>query len=245
MKRLVLSLLVALGLAYAAFADTSDAAPSEADQVLQAAWGAALILPQDKQARLAPAFLEIAFLSGESDLLQFWEQRLGHSYVPLQTYPDYGWQIAEPILRQGGVSALIDMANRRADPLSFGRADALLAAGKHLTKARAEEARQINQALLDLTRSASQFEQVILAHAAAELAMTRCDPAMFDQAERATTAPGNLRYAFWRARMSGSVSHLFNRVRGIDNEEDTSEVRRVLEGYRAIQELGYCAAPKS
>lgn len=245
MKRLVLSLLAAMSFAFAAPADTGDTPPSEADQVLQAAWGAALVLPQDKQARLAPAFLEIAALSGEPRLIQFWESRLGQSYVPQQAYPDYGWQIAEPILQQGGVRALIETANRRAEPLSFGRADALLAAGKHLTKERPDEARQINQALLDLTRSASKFERVILAHAAAELAMTRCDPDLFDQAERATTAPGNLRYAFWRARMSGSVSHLLTRVRAIDNDDDTREVRRVLEGYRAIQELGYCSAPKS
>lgn len=245
MKRLILSLLAALSVAVGALADTGDSERSEADQVLQAAWGAALILPTDKQARLAPAFLEIASLSGETRLLQFWEQRLGQSYAPQPTYPDYGWQIAEPILQRGGVRALIDTANRRAEPLSFGRADALLAAGKHLTKARPEEALQINQALLDLTRSASQFERVILAHAAAELAMTRCDVAMFDEAERATTSPGNLRYAFWRARMSGDVSHLFSRVRAIDRDDDTREVRRVLEGYRAIQELGYCPTPKS
>ncbi|MEO0608037.1 MAG: hypothetical protein AAFY82_07380 [Pseudomonadota bacterium] len=226
-------------------ADTSEPQASEAAQVLQAAWSAALILPESKHGRLAPAFLEIAVLSEDQDLLREWERRLDQSASLAPSYADYGWQAAEPILQRGGVRALIDIAKRRAAPLSFGRADVLLAAGKRLAADRPEDARQINQALMDLTGGASKFERVILAHAAAELAMTRCDRDLFDRAERSTSAPGNLRYAFWRARFTGSVLPLLARVRAIESGEDTREVRRVLEGYRAIQELGYCAAPKS
>ena len=250
MKWLISSLTALCCLAFAAQADEVKPASAEAAELLQAAWSAALILPETKQQRLAPAFLEIAVLSGDTDLVRTWEGRFEQTAPALQAYPDYGWHIAEPSLAQGGVSALIDTARRRADPLSFGRADALLAAGKHLALQRTdqtslEDARRVNEALLDLAGSASKFERVVLAHAAAELAMTRCDMDLFDQAERSTTAPGNLRYAFWRGRITGSIAPLLSRVRAIESDEETREVRRVLEGYRAIQELGYCSTPKS
>lgn len=245
MRWLISSLMALYCVVCAAQADDFEPAASEPGRVLQAAWSAALILPEDKQQRLVPAFLEIALLSEDEDLLNHWETRFGQSAAPVQSYSDYGWQIAEPILQSGGVGALIDTAKRRAAPLHFGRADALLAAGKHLAVTRPEAARQVNQALLDLTGGASKFERVILAHAALELAMTRCDIDLFEQAERATTAPGNLRYSFWRARLTGSIAPLLARVRAIETAEDTREVRRVLEGYRAIQELGYCKPLKS
>ena len=87
---------------------------------------------------------------------------------------------------------------------------------------------------------ASKFEKPNLAHAAAELAMARCDADVLEQALRSTDAPRNLRYAFWRSRITGRDDALLAQVRAIDEDEDTREVRRVLDGYRAILELGYC-----
>ncbi|MEC7289921.1 MAG: hypothetical protein VXW22_07535, partial [Pseudomonadota bacterium] len=105
-----------------------------------------------------------------------------------------------------------------------------------------DSAHEAGETLLEITRAASSFEKPNLAHAAAELAMARCDSATFEKALLYTDAPGNLRYAIWRARIGGHVTDLLGRIRSIDTDEDTREVRRVLEGYRAIQEFGYCPA---
>lgn len=243
MKKLIVFLSLAVFGASGAAASQPDPAESEASLILQAAWGAALILSDEKQSRLAPAFLEIAALSGETELLNYWESRLGQSYSADKNYRDYGWQIAEPVLRDGGIVALIERAKQRAAPLNVGRTDALLSAGKHYSVTDPRKAQQLNETLLDLTRNASEFEKPVLSHAAAELAMIRCDQELFGKSEMHTTAPGNLRYAFWRARMSGNAASLVERVRAIEIEDDTREVRRVLEGYRAVLEFGYCSNP--
>ena len=70
--------------------------------------------------------------------------------------------------------------------------------------------------------------------------MARCDLETFEDARAQTDAPDNLRYAFWRARITGQDEALLARVRAIEEDQDTREVRRVLDGYRAIQEFGYC-----
>ena len=225
----------------------SAAGPAGCDKtevacLLDAAWTGALVLPEEKRARLAPAFLEIASGAQDADLVVYWEDRLDESAPPPEDYPDYGWQKAEPILRDGGTDRLISIAKERSEPLNFGRADALLSAGKRLHVADPNGAAALNDALLDLSRAASAFEKPNLAHAAAELAMARCDRERFEKALLYTDAPGNLRYAIWRARIEGNVLSLLGRIRSIDTDEDTREVRRVLEGYRAIQEFGYCSA---
>lgn len=238
MIRGLLLFLSVFMLPVAALAEGCD--KSEPACVLDAAWSAALILPDEKRARLAPAFLEIAGLADDAVLLAFWENRFDQRYSTSTNYPDYGWQKAKPILDAKGVDGLIAIARARQAPLSFGRADALLSAGRHLQQSAPEAGERLNEALLDLSRAASDFEKPNLAHAAAELAMVRCDMSRLTQALAMTDAPQNLRYAFWRARIAGDRGDLLSRVRGLDNDQDTREVRRVLGGYRAILELGYC-----
>ena len=226
-------------------AQPSACETSEAACVLDAAWSAALILPDEKRQRLAPAFLEVALNSGDAAVIAHWEKRFEQSAQISTAYPDYGWQKADPIIRAQGVDGLIEIANQRQAPLNFGRADALLSAGIHLKNDDPEAALRLNQALLSLARSASDFEKPNLAHAAAELAMARCDLGLLTRAVTLTDAPNNLRYAFWRARISGESEALLQRVRSIDNDQDTREVRRVLDGYRAVQEFGYCVQSES
>jgi len=218
---------------------------SETTCVLEAAWSAALILPSEKQGNLAPAFLELAQLSEEAEVINFWENRFGQSVESLPVYPDYGWQIAEPLIETVGVEGLIEAATRRVPPLNFGRADALLSSGRHFLHSDPDSARTLNEALFELTNTASKFERPSLAHAAAELAMMRCDRDGFERAIAQTDAPRNLRYAFWRGRISGQILDLLDQVRNIENDRDTREVRRVLDGYRAILEHGYCTSSKS
>ncbi|NQY96384.1 MAG: hypothetical protein HRT82_04425 [Henriciella sp.] len=242
MKWLVSALLgLTLGCGVAS-AQVADCQQSETTCVLDAAWSAALVLPEEKLSRLGPAFLETAYVSGEPGLIARWETRLGETASPPETYDDFGWQRAEPLLRAGGVERLIEVARSRTEPLNYGRADALLSAGKRLHEDDDEAARTLNDALLELTRTASNFEKPNLAHAAAELAMVRCDRERFERALLYTDAPGNLRYAIWRVRIAGRITSLLSRIRAIDSDQDTREVRRVLEGYRAIQTFGYCAA---
>nr|WP_070960707.1 hypothetical protein [Hyphomonas sp. Mor2] len=245
MKWPFLAVLVLMITGWSASAQPAPCKKSEAACLLDAAWGAALVLPEDKRTRLAPAFLETAQKSGEPSLVARWETRLGQKARSAENYPDYGWQKAEPILREGGPEALIRVARDRSEPLNFGRADALLSAGTRLMETDPEGASSLNNALLDLTRTASSFEKPNLAHAAAELAMVRCDREQFERALLYTDAPGNLRYAIWRARIDGDVLTLLPRIRAVDSDEDTRYVRRVLEGYRAIQDHGYCDARKS
>lgn len=213
--------------------------------VLDAAWSAALLLPEEKRLRLADAFLELAVLSGDEGVLDKWQNRFDRSASEVPIYPDYGWQVAEPILTRGGVESLLELAEKRADPLNFGRADVLLSAGKRLHLTGEAAAQQINTAMLTMMGQASTFEKPNLAHAAAELAMARCDADLLEQALRSTDAPDNLRYAFWRARIDGDAKNLLSEVRAIKTEDDTRDIRRVLDGYRAILEHGYCDGRKS
>lgn len=245
MMRFVTSLLCSLVFAASGSAQASDCQKTEAACVLDAAWSASLILPLEKQERLAPAFLEIAVLSEQPDLIEKWESRFGQSARPAPSYPDYGWQRAGPIIREHGVDGLIEVAMKRQDPLSFGRADVLLSAGIRLRDEDPAAALRLNEALFSLITTASSFEKPNLAHAAAELAMSRCDMDLLSRAVALTDAPKNLRYAFWRARLTGGIDPLISRVRSIENDEDTRDVRRVLDGYRAILEFGYCAQSQS
>ena len=213
--------------------------------MLDAAWTAALVLPEEKRDQLAAPFLEIAALSDDAALVSAWEDRFGRSVDIVQTYPDYGWQTAEPLLASGDVEDLIARAEQRLPPLSFGRSDVLLSAGKHFRLSDPAIALRLNEALLSLLGSASAFERPSLAHAAAELAMARCDADLLAEATANTDAPNSIRYAFWRARISGDGLSLLPRVRAIESDEDTREVRRVLDGYRAILEMGYCPPVKT
>ena len=219
MKRLVTLISGLLLGAPQAMAQPFDCDQTEAACVLDAAWSAALLLPEEKRQRLAGAFLEIASLSGDEAVISKWEDRFDQRASDVPVYADYGWQVAEPILARGGVSALLSLAEQRADPLNFGRADVLLSAGKRLHLTDEAAAETINAAMLTMMGKASTFEKPNLAHAAAELAMARCDAGRLEQALRSTDAPDNLRYAFWRARIEGDAKTLLSEVRAIETED--------------------------
>lgn len=245
MMRWIFSSLAVIALGSTASAQSPLCDKSEAACVLDAAWSAALILPAEKQDRLAGAFLEIASATGDTELVQFWEQRFNREAPGDVHVSDYGWRQAEPILAERGVEGLIAEVTRPTSSLAIARADVLLAAGKHFAQIDPAAARKIYDALFGLIGRASSFERPSLAHAAAELAMARCDLEGLEAATALTDAPRNIRYAFWRARISGDGLTLLPRVRGLENDQDTRDVRRVLDGYRAILELGYCNAEKS
>ncbi len=147
----LISLFLASLLGNAASAQTPMCEKIEAACVLDAAWSAALVLPEEKRTRLTSAFLETASNSGDPALVEYWEARLQETAGQVETYPDFGWQKAEPLLQAGGTARLIQVAKDRAEPLNFGRADALLSAGKRLITDDASGSEALNDALLDLT----------------------------------------------------------------------------------------------
>lgn len=239
-------LAILIGITVLALRPTAQAAPlctdSETACVLEAAWGAALLLPEEKRARLQPLFLEIATRSGDPVIIKHWHDRWPDARRASSgdDYPDFGWTKAESILAKEGVDGLIAKARAKQAPLHFGRSDILLSAGKRLLAERPGDAARLNAALIDLSASASDFERPELAHAAAELAMVRCDMQTYERAMARVLTSQNLRYAFWRARIKGDLSDLLSRVRNEADETDTRHVRQVLDGYRAISEYGYC-----
>ena len=243
MRYVLLSLAAPLAAGQGAMAEQAPECPQvEAACILSDAWSAALVLPPEKLTRVKPLFLEIAALSGQSGLLQAWQAKLGPGEPwPRPAYRDFGWEKAEPVLRAEGVEGLISKARHKQAPLDFARGDALLAAGKYLADTDGEGAARLNEALLDLAATASDFEGPDLAHAASELAMYRCDLATFDRARSRTHAPNSLRFAIWRARITGDVLALRSRIRDEADDTDTRHVRQVLGGYRAILELDYCS----
>lgn len=239
--------LVTLSIAGFSAAQAEAVCPkTETACVLDAVWGAALVLPEEKQARVKPMIVEAAVRSGDDTLVSDWAGRFGIVAQPLEPMDendDYGWRNARDLIATGGVDALIETARAKRAPLSYGRSDALLAAGKHYLGKDAVVAKRLNDELIFLARGASDFEKSALAHAAAELAMQRCDAATLSAATAMTDAPTNLRYDFWRARVKGGAVSLVPRITDEADDEDTRHVRQALDGYRAIQELGYCVQP--
>lgn len=239
------SLAAALfGFGLDSFAHADTACAPEAACVLDAVWAAALVLPDEKKDRIAPLIVETAGLAGP-DLMQTWAERFEIEPSAPDTAPaaaDFGWRHASSVLEQDGLDGLLSAAREKRAPLNFGRAEILLAAGQHFVSAEPAAAAKVNETLVSLAKSATKFEKPSLAHAALELAMLRCDAALFGETLPLTDAPDNLRYAFWSARLEGNVLGLLGRVRSDADDSDTRHVRQVLDGYRAILEHGYCAS---
>jgi len=245
-KTALLSLMAVSLTGFSAAQTEAVCTKTEAACVLDAVWSAALVLPEDKQARVKPMIVEAAVRSDDNAIVSQWAVRFGIAAQPLEAMDendDYGWRNARDLIAAGGVNTLIETARAKRAPLSYGRSDALLAAGKHYLGKDAVVAKRLNDELISLARGASDFEKSALAHAAAELAMQRCDAATLNTATAMTDAPTNLRYDFWRARVGGGADSLVSRITDEADDEDTRHVRQVLDGYRAIQELGYCAQP--
>lgn len=223
MIKLFVILLAMMGCNWFAAAQASERIPMpEKAQMVEALYRAAIALPQDKRKRAERAIAD--FDDGSHE-----------------TGADYGWSKAEPLLMNGGVDALIQAARQSGGPLRYARTDALLSAGVRLRLTDPEAATRINAALLELAGRADTFELMIYAHAAAELAAIRCDAAMFRSATLKTGLSDSLRYAFWRGRFEGDLTTQIKRVWEESSSEDTRHIRQAIDGYRLIDQYGYCA----
>jgi len=196
-------------------------ASAEKAEMVEALYRAAIALPQDKREK------------AERVIARFDDGLLASE-------PDYGWSKAEPLLIDGGVDALIRAARQSGGPLRYARTDALLSAGVRLHETDPNGAARINTALLELAGKADTFELMIYAHAAAELATIRCDEVALKTAIQKSGLKDSLRYAFWRARFDGDASNLIADVWEQASSEDTSHIRQAIDGYRLIDQYGYC-----
>lgn len=215
--------------------------------VLDAIWLAASDLPSDKQSRLKGVFLLTVALAGDPVLLSEWTAELGRPDRPVREPVPYARQRAEAALAGGGWDMFIRSAQEGAPPFNIGRPE-VMAAGVRLAPDAATRQRIID-AMFALAGPPAlreegfggAFEQADFGHALAELAMQGCDLQMFDRALRLTAAPESLRYAFWRARITGNAAALVPRIRDEANARDTRHVRSALEGYAPILDRGYCS----
>ena len=246
MLKAILILLTSLLLVpLAQAAPTACTGPDEAKCMFEVIWDAAGALPAEKQARLQPTFLETVSRTGNRTLLQVWEMRMGttahHRTPPI----NYARDQAQAVVAEAGWNGFEQRARAGTAPFNIGRPE-VMAAGVRLAPDDPTK-RRLMAAMFDLAQTKStrgglgdDFEKGDFGHALAELSMQRCDLAGFDRAVVLTPAPNSLRYALWRARITGNASLLTGRIRSEADSGDTRHVRNALEGYGPIATLGYC-----
>lgn len=242
--RPILVAAVACGLAAGMVAEEQmeQSHPVLPDPILEEIWQATFLLPEEKRARLTRPMLETVAASGDTALLGHWEGRLG---TRAPDAPDtYYKSMAEPgfdLLERKGEATVLRRVRSGAPPFNIGRPQILSAMA--IETSDDTLARRIMNEMDALMRASDRgggFERDMLAHGLAEAAMRRCDLTWFDRARSMTQDPGSVRYAFWRARITGEVAGVTPRIQAEAEREDTRFVRQALEGYRAILEHGPC-----
>ncbi len=230
-------------------AGTCDAA-NEASCLFDAIWQAATGLPEKKRARLAPLFLETIALSEDEGLLARWQEALKLRAGGTGNAPNYAREQAARFIAEEGWDQFLSKARAKAAPFNIGRPE-IMAAGARI--ADDDMRSQIIAAMFDLAGPAisghktdmlkADYEQADFGHVLAELSMEACDLSGFERAIALTNAPDSLRYAFWRARITGNAGALSRRILEDADKDDTRHVRQALQGYAPILVLGYCGTP--
>lgn len=242
------AILMAFGpLAGASAQGAACPAKREAACMLEAAWTAAEALPEKKQARLEPLFAPLALKLTDPKDRAVWDARLGETGIDLAG-TDYVRQTAETAIRDYGWETFLQRAREGLAPLHMGRPE-IMGAAIDLAPDTKQRARLIEM-MFSLAAapdsrmisgiSVNAFERADFGHVLAEQMMRDCRLAEFDRALALTAAPDALRYALWRARITGGAGVLAPDIRAGDGTDDTSHVRQALEGYGAILSLGYC-----
>lgn len=222
-------------------------AQQEASCMLEAAWTAAEALPEAKTERLKPLFAPLALKLTDPKARAVWDARLGETGVDVEG-ADFVRRTAETAIRENGWETFLQRAQSGAAPLHMGRPEIM---GAAITLAPdAKQRARIIEMMFSLAGAADSrrisgisvdaFERADFGHVLAERMMRDCRLAEFDRAVAMTSAPEALRYALWRARITGSAGSLAPDIRAGGGSEDTSHVRQALEGYGAILSLGYC-----
>lgn len=242
------AILMAFGpLAGASAQGAACPAKNEAACMLEAAWTAAEALPEKKQARLKPLFAPLALKLTDPKARAVWDARLGETGIDVAG-TDYVHQTAETAIREYGWETFLQRARDGLAPLHMGRPE-IMGAAIDLAPDTKQRARLIEM-MFSLAGtpdsrkisgiSVNAFERADFGHVLAERMMRDCRLAEFDRALALTAAPESLRYALWRARITGGAGALAPDIRAGDGSDDTSHVRQALEGYGAVMALGYC-----
>mgnify|MGYP005752311585 CR=1 FL=1 len=221
--------------------------PAEASCMLDAAWQAAGLLPQDKQARLKPAFAEITRGLKDASLASKWQMRLGETPAP-QPAPDFARRQAEAAIAEFGWEGFFQKARLGEAPLNIGRPE-IMGAAIDMAPNAMERLRLIDMmfSFAGVPKpgtmgqfSRDDFERASFAHVLAEQMMRDCKLDEFDRARDRTAAPESIRYELWRTRITGGAGTLAPKIRQGDGSDDTTFVRHVLEGYGPVLRQGYC-----
>lgn len=223
------------------------AGQGESACMLDAAWTAGATLPEQKRERLKPLFAALVLKLADTKARAVWETRLGDTGVDVEA-GDYVRQTAETAIREYGWETFLQRARDGVAPLHMGRPE-IMGAAVELAPDATQRARII-ELMFSLagtpapersgTISANDFERADFGHVLAERMMLDCKLAAFDRAVAMTSSPDSLRYALWRARITGGAGALARDIRAGDGTDDTSHVRQALEGYGAVLSLGYC-----
>lgn len=246
MLKVILILYASLSLALLARAAPMTCSGSgEAKCMFEAIWDAAGALPAEKRARLQPAFLETVSRADDGALLRSWQMRMSATARHRPPPVNYARNQAQAVVAEAGWSGFEQRARAGTAPFNIGRPE-VMAAGVRLASDQAIR-RRLTAAMFALAQSKTtrgglgdDFEKGDFGHALAELSMESCDLASFDRAVALTPAQGSLRYALWRARITGNAGRLAGRIRSEADSGDTRHVRNALEGCGPILSLGYC-----
>jgi hypothetical protein len=229
--------------------DAGSACPAsgEAACLLDAAWAAALALPEQKLERVKPLFAPLAARLADPKAKAVWARRLGET-GPRTAGADYARQTAETAIGELGWEAFLQRARDGLAPLHMGRPE-IMGAAIELAPDAKQRARLVElmftlagapKTLASGKARDNDFERADFGHVLADRMMRDCRLAEFDRAAAMTSDPDALRYKLWRARITGGAGALAGKIRAGDGSEDTSHVRQAIEGYGAVLELGYC-----
>jgi len=244
MKRALMGIVVALAGPAALAQDAAAGVGETADAVFEQVWSSASTLKPELRGRLGPQFMETVILSGDDALIQRWQSRTGAEPRPPYEGEDWALSKARALVEAEGWDGFISRARTRQAPMNMGRPEKMAAATLHLADdAMAERLISEMFTMAAADRSEAGFEKASFGHSLAEVAMQRCDIDMFDRALALTDGPDGLRYAFWRARMTGDVSSAAARIGQEHDGSSTSVLRQALDGYSAVLRLGVCPAP--
>ena len=197
-------------------------------------------LPEDKQARVWQVFMDTVGRAGDAALTAHYE---AETATRAQTYAvdTYFYDIGAEVLLRTGQDGFVAMARNGEAPFDMGRGDIIGAVAARTDDAAfAERLYALMNELANGRGQLGDFERLVLGDAMAEAGMRRCDLSWIERGTALTGDENGLRYAFYRARVSGGTAALLPRIPLEIGTEDTRDVRQALTGYGAVLGLGVC-----
>ncbi len=205
-------------------------------------------LPGAKHGGVTRTLSEAVAMARDANLRDRWDKALGpFSEDAPGASSLYAEDAVLDLVERAGWDGLIARAREAKAPFNMGRPEAMATALAHADTP-ATRARVID-AMFELARTkqtrggmGDDFEKGDFGHVLAEAAMKACDLKTFDRAVALTPAPDNLRYALWRARVTGGAGRLAPRIEKETSTEDSTAVLQAIDGLAPLLAHGYCKA---